>query len=79
MFIKKLMRTQRAPAMDDHICIVRLPDGLITWKGSVGRQGAAVRADGRTKFETIHEAETDAINWARAHGTAHLYIDVSAA
>jgi hypothetical protein len=76
MFIKKLRPEEKAPATADRVCIDRLPDGHMTWNGSVIVGGAPVRGGGR-KFSTVQEAETDAINWARGHGTSQLLIDVS--
>jgi len=77
MFIKKLPRNERAPATVDRVCMYRLDDGTMTWSGSI-KVGSAtpVGARGAT-FETIQEAETDAIQWARGHGTPRLLIDVS--
>jgi hypothetical protein len=39
--------------------------------------GTPVHGGGGGKFATAQEAETDAINWARSHGTSQLMIDVS--
>jgi hypothetical protein len=77
MFIRKLRPDERAPATADRIRIDRLPDGRMTWDGLVIVGGAPVRSSGGGMFATVQEAETDAINWARGHGTSLLLIDVS--
>jgi hypothetical protein len=76
MFIRMLRPSEQAPAAVDLICINRLPDGLVTWSGSVRVGGTPVHGKGR-KFATIQEAETDAIEWARRHGASRLFILVS--
>jgi hypothetical protein len=77
VFIKKLRPSERAPANVDHICIVKMPGGRMTWSGLVNVAGAVVRSAGGAMFTTIAEAETDAIAWARRQGTSQLLIDVS--
>jgi len=79
MFIRKLRPNERAPVTVDRICIDRLPDGMITWSGSVRVGNTILTSNGRAMFGTVQEAETDGINWARGHGTSQLLIDVSAA
>jgi hypothetical protein len=78
MFIRKLRPHERAAATVNHIRIHRR-DGMVSWRGSVHVGGANMVADGRAKFETIQEAEADAIKWAGRNGTSQLLIDVSAA
>jgi hypothetical protein len=76
MFIRKLRPNETAATTADRICIGRLPDGRMTWSGSVTIKGVPVCRSG-SGFPTIQEAETDAINWARGRGAANLYIEVS--
>lgn len=75
MFIRKLNPGERAPDTADRICINRLADGRITWTGSVDAGGKAVFGASPANFATIQEAETDAIAWARGHGTTKLQIE----
>ncbi len=74
MFIRKLTPGERAPETADRIYIDR-QDGRISWTGSVGVGGKAVRAASHVDFATIQEAETDAIAWARDHGATELQIE----
>ena len=75
MFIRKLKPGERAPATVDRITINRLADGQISWIGLVGARGTAVSGASPAAFETVQEAETDAIAWARARGTTNLQIE----
>ena len=75
MFIRKLKPGERALDTIDRICIGRLPDGRISWTGSVGVGGKAVVGASPADFATIQEAETDAIAWARGHGATELQIE----
>jgi hypothetical protein len=75
VFIRKLTPGERAPDTADRICIDRQGDGRITWTGSIYAGGKAVSGASRADFATIQEAETDAIAWARGHGTTDLQIE----
>ena len=75
MFIRKLRPGERAPDKADRIHINRLGDGRISWTGSVYPRGKAVLGTSPAEFATIQEAETDAIAWARGHGTTELQIE----
>lgn len=75
MFIRKLRPGERAPDKADRIHINRLGDGRISWTGSVYARGKTVLGTGPAEFATIQEAETDAIAWARGHGTTELQIE----
>ena len=75
MFIRKLRPGERAPDKADRIHINRLGDGRISWTGSVYARGKAVFGTSPAEFATIQEAETDAIAWARGHGTTELQIE----
>ena len=75
MFIRKLKPGERAAEKADRICIDRLGDGRISWTGSVDVGGKAVISASPVDFGTIQEAETDAIAWARGHGTTELQIE----
>ena len=75
MFIRKLKPGERAPDTADRIQIDRLGDGRISWTGSVHAGGKAVFGASPADFATIQEAETDAIAWARGHGTTELQIE----
>jgi len=79
MFIRKLRPSERAPAAADCICINRRADGQMSWSGSLSVGDRVVRGVSRAIFATIGQAETDAIEWARGHGTSQLFIDVSRA
>jgi len=75
VFIRKLRPGERALNNADRIYIERLTDGRICWSGSVHAGGKAVLGASPTDFATIQEAETDAIAWARGHGTTKLEIE----
>jgi hypothetical protein len=75
VFIRKLKPGERAPDTADRICINRLADGRISWTGSVGAGGRPITGVSPADFATVQEAETDAIAWARAHGTTELQIE----
>ena|SRR6478672_2972161 len=75
VFIRKLKPGEQARANVDRITINRLADGQMSWTGSVGVRGRPVSGAGPAAFETVQEAETDAIAWARARGTTNLQIE----
>ena len=75
MFIRKLKPGERAPETADRIQITRLGDGRVSWSGSLEVGGRAVTAASPGGFATIQEAETDAIAWARKHGSSELQIE----
>ena len=51
----------------------------MTWSASLKVGKNEVLGTGRTQFDTVQEAETDAIKWARGHGASELFIDASEA
>jgi hypothetical protein len=75
VFIRKLKPGERAPVNVDRITINRLADGQMSWTGSVEARGRPLSGASPASFETIQEAETDAIAWARARGTTSLQIE----
>ena len=75
VFIRKLKPGDRAPATVDRITINRLADGQMSWTGSVDARGMPVSGSSPAAFQTVQEAETDAIAWARGHGTTDLQIE----
>lgn len=74
MFIRKLRPGDRAPVHVDRISLSRC-DGRIAWTGKVDRNGNCVSRASSRNFDTIQEAETDAIAWARHQGAFELQID----
>ena len=75
VFIRKLRPGDRAPVDADRISLSRVCDGRIAWTGSLDRNGNSVSRASSRNFETIQEAETDAIAWARLQGAFELQID----
>ena len=74
MFIRKLRPGDRAPVNVDRISLSR-SDGHIAWTASLDRNGNVVVRASNRHFETIQEAETDAIAWARLQGAFEIQIE----
>jgi len=75
MFIRKLRPGDRAPVDTDRVSLSRVSDGRIAWTASLDRNGNCVSRASSSNFETVQEAETDAIAWARRQGAFELQIE----
>jgi hypothetical protein len=78
MEITRLKPGELAPDATDRIHINKLPNGKHGWSGSVGLRDAAVFGVGKNEDRSVHQAEAEAIAWAKHHGATELMIETDA-
>lgn len=75
MYLTRLAPGTRAAGGADQLHFRQLPNGRISWTGSVESNGTHVFKSSRIAHRSMADAEAEAIAWAESYGISDLQIE----